>query len=402
MKRILTSVLCALLLAGCGSSGDVAVTQAIREPAGTFSLDLATEWREYDPSVETVWCVLSYEGEGEPLEFGSEYRLEVLKDGTWEQVPLGENAGWEDVLYTLPAGESWAFPCVFSQFDYDFTDGTYRVVKEVEALPGQAETLPCEAEFTLRTGAAVSAERPYGFTPLEDLPADADISAPDTDLGDAVFFTDQGQENLGAAETFLEKVSLGIPCQLRTVQSYHESWPMVIDVIYEVPVFHGDGGFLWRMRTNGEITEQRFSYIVTDGTDVYLSNGADWASTEGYDSNRAFLVPSGFGEPLAEAAEAVTEYRLAASTARYQVWSQDGVWRAQLTETPTEFGIDWQKPGEGYSGRLYNLQDWGGLETAITSLEWLEDNTLYLICETADGGTSRLIFDPENTTLESA
>ena len=45
------------------------------------------------------------------------------------------------------------------------------------------------------------------------------------------------------------------------------------------------------MRTGGEITEKRFSYIVTDGTDVYLSNGADWESTEQYDSEKAFLLP---------------------------------------------------------------------------------------------------------------
>ena len=92
---------------------------------------------------------------------------------------------------------------------------------------------------------------------------------------------------------------------------------------------------------------------------------------------------------------------LAASTARYQVWSQDGAWCAQLTETPTEFGVDWRKPGEGYDGRLYNLQDWDGLETAITGLEWREDNTLLLTCETLEG-TSRLVFDPEHTTLETA
>ena len=404
MKRILAAFLCALLLAGCGReaaepAGESQTDQELQ--TGSFSLGLATERQEYDPSVEEVWCVLSYEGEGDPLEFGAEYRLEVLKDGTWEKIPFAENVGWDDVLYTLPAGESWAFPCVLSQFDCEFTDGTYRVVKELGALPGQAELLPCEAEFTLRTGAAISAERPHGFAPLEDLPEDADLLAADTDLGDAVLFTDMGEENLSAAETFLEKVSLGIPCQLRSVQSYYESWPMVIDVIYEAAPY-GDGSFLWRMRTDGEITEQRFSYIVTDGTDVYLSNGADWASTKGYDSNKAFLLPSGSGEFLTPAAEQMTKDRLAASTARYQVWSQDGAWCAQLTEIPTEFGVDWRKPGEGYDGRLYNLQDWDGLETAITGLEWLEDNTLYLICETADGGTSRLIFDPENTTLESA
>ena len=49
--------------------------------------------------------------------------------------------------------------------------------------------------------------------------------------------------------------------------------------------------FLWRMLSGGEITEQRFSYLVTDGTDLYLSNGADWASTEGYGSDTAFLLP---------------------------------------------------------------------------------------------------------------
>ena len=76
---------------------------------------------------------------------------------------------------------------------------------------------------------------------------------------------------------------------------------MLIDVIY-------DGrGFLWRMRTGGEITEKRFSYIVTDGTDVYLSNGADWESTEQYDSEKAFLLPSGSGSFLVPAAEAMTD-----------------------------------------------------------------------------------------------
>ena len=403
MRKILAAILGLLLLAGCGGSPDSQEETTPDQPStGAFSLSLTTERQEYDPSVEAVWCVLSYEGEGDPLEFGQPYRLErQAEDGTWEQVPFRENMGWEDILYTLPAGESWAFPCVLSQFDYDFTDGTYRVVKEVEVLPGEAELLPCEAEFTLRTGAAVSGETPYGLTAMEALPEDAyvyaDAAADDTaQYGGAVVFNDGGVTGQELAETFLEKVSLGIPCQLRTMQSYYESWPMLIDVIYE------NDSFLWRMRTNGEITEQRFSYIVTDGTDVYLSNGADWASTEGYDSDRAFLLPSGYGEPLVERAEALTADRLAASTARYQVWSRDGVWCAQLTENPAEFGVDWRKPGEGSGGRLYNLQDWDGLETGIHSLQWLENNTLYLICETADDGTSRLIFDPEHTTLETA
>ena len=103
--------------------------------------------------------------------------------------------------------------------------------------------LPCEAEFTLREGASVSAERPYGFVPLEDLPPDEEVT--EADLGDAALFTDGGEENRQAAERFQEWVSLGLPCQLRTVQAYHESWPMIIDVIHEVGGGAG-GAFLRR------------------------------------------------------------------------------------------------------------------------------------------------------------
>lgn len=394
MRRILTALLCLLLLAGCGGEGTESAGDSQETPeaaSGSFSLGMATQWKEYDPSVEEVWCVLSSEGEGAPLEFGSEYRLEVLEDGTWVNVPFRENVGWDSILYTLPVGETWAFPCNLTLFDFEFSEGTYRVVKEIGGLP-------CEAEFTLREGASISAERPYGFTPLEDLPPDGELT--EADLGDAALFTDAGEENRQAAERFQEWVALGLPCQLRTVQAYHESWPMIIDVIHEVGGGAGGGSFLWRMRTGGAVTEQRFSYLVTDGTEVYLSNGADWESTEQYDSDRATLVPSGFGGPLVDLAEELTADRLAGNITRYRITSQDGVWTASLTgEEPTAFSVSWWRPGQGGASSGYDLQDWDGLETSIDRMTWREDNTLYLICGTSDGGTSRLLFDPETETL---
>ena len=167
MKRIWSCLLALFLLAGCGGEAQESAGEAPAEEApaaGSYSLEMITEWAEYDPSVDTIWCVLSHEGEGDPLEFGSEYRLEVRTDSGWEQVPFAEGTGWDDILYTLPAGESWAFPCVLYLFGCDFTEGTYRVVKEVAVLPGETEfTLPVEAEFTLAEGARISAETPYGF-----------------------------------------------------------------------------------------------------------------------------------------------------------------------------------------------------------------------------------------------
>ena len=398
MKRIWSCLLALLLLAGCGGEAQESAGEAPAEEApaaGSYSLEMITEWAEYDPSADTIWCVLSHEGEGEPLEFGSEYRLEVRTDSGWEQVPFAEGTGWDDILYTLPAGESWAFPCVLSLFGCDFTEGTYRVVKEVAVLPGETEfTLPVEAEFTLAEGARISAETPYGFWPLEDVPEEAHPS--ELAEGGAVVFTEAGTENLDLAAEFLDKVSLGIPCQLRTVQDYYESWPMLIDVIYE------NDSFRWRMRTGGELTEKRFSYIVTDGTDVYLSNGADWDSTERYDSDKAFLLPSGSGGDLVPRAQELMADQTAGSTVRYRIWSADGVWDASLTETPTEFGVGWQRPGEGSSGSLYDLGDWYDEAPAITDIAWQADGTLCLTCETAEGGVQTFDFDPETGYLTEA
>lgn len=389
MRRIWICLLALLVLAGCGEQEtDAGEPPAEQETSsGSFSLELDTEWDVYDPSAEEIWCILSYEGEGDPLEFGAEYRLEVQTDSGWEQVPFVEGTGWDSVLYTLHVGESWAFPCVLSLFDYSFTDGTYRVVKEIGD-----QTLT--AEFTLTDGAAISAETPYGFGPMEDLPEDWDTA--EASASGAVVFTEAGMENADAAETFLQKVSLGIPSQLRTLQNYYESWPMLIDVIYE------NDSFRWRMRTGGEITEKRFSYIVTDGTDVYLSNGADWDSTERYDSDKAFLLPSGSGGDLVPAAQELMADQTAGSTVRYRIWSADGVWDASLTETPTEFGVGWQRPGEGSSGSLYDLGDWYDEAPAITDIAWQADGTLCLTCETAEGGVQTFDFDPETGYLTEA
>lgn len=389
MRRIWICLLALLVLAGCGEQEtDAGEPPAEQETSsGSFSLELDTEWDVYDPSAEEIWCILSYEGEGDPLEFGAEYRLEVQTDSGWEQVPFVEGTGWDSVLYTLHVGESWAFPCVLSLFDYSFTDGTYRVVKEIGD-----QTLT--AEFTLTEGAAISAETPYGFGPMEDLPEDWD-TAEAAAIG-AVVFTEAGVENSDAAETFLQKVSLGIPSQLRTLQNYYESWPMLIDVIYE------NDSFRWRMRTGGELTEKRFSYIVTDGTDVYLSNGADWDSTERYDSDKAFLLPSGSGGDLVPRAQELMADQTAGNITRYRLWSADGVWDASLTETPTEFGVGWQRPGEGSSGSLYDLGDWYDEAPAITGLAWQADGTLRLTCET-EGGSARIFdFDPETGYLTEA
>ena len=172
MKRLWICLLAFALLTGCGDSGDIAVT-TVYETDDPPRTALTTEWETYDPSVETVWCILSYEGEGESLEYGAPYWLDVREaDGSWTQVPLAENAGWDAMLYTLPSGEKQAFPCILSLFDYDFSGGsTFRVIKEIGEYTAAAE-------FTLTKGAVISAETPYGFGPMEEVPEYGDPAVP--------------------------------------------------------------------------------------------------------------------------------------------------------------------------------------------------------------------------------
>ena len=396
MKRLLPLLLALALLAGCGAKEKETrpVEETVppaEEPAvpaadsGAFAL--TTEREEYDPSVETVWYLLENRGSTEIMT-GREVQVERLAaDETWQALPVKENTGWTMEGLLVPAGETIALSCWLGMYDHDFCDGTYRVVKEVE---GQT----CAAEFRIKEGAAISAETPYGFASLETLPWD--YGAATAAEGDMVF-TNEGVENGEALEAFLRKVSLGLPCQLRTVQDYGEGAVMVIDTVYE------PGHFLWRMWNGGEeVTQERYSYLVTDGADLYLSNGADWETAERYANKElAWLVPAGTADSAAvEAVDAITADRLAGNTARYRVWSADGVWNAALTEQPTEFSVTWQKPGEDSGGKLYDVSGWDGLETAIWGLEWQEDGTLLLFCETVDGGSSRLTFDPARETLQ--
>ena len=389
MKKLLSMLLILVLLTACGAQKEPAPAEENVPPAETVQEDtpskpgaglfLELEHPVYDPTL-TRYTYFVRNATEETVEFGEDYALQRQEGDAWKDLTWVENAGFTAIGYALEPGQTMALTCGFDLYKEDPEAGNYRLVKTVGGQTLYAEFELGDSPYT--------AETPYGFIPLEDLPEiyDADTAA-DAD----VVYTNDGVQNGAAVEEFLYKVRLHVPCQLRTVQDYGENTAMLIDTIYE------SGHFLWRMRQGDDVAEQRFSYIVTDGTDLYLSNGADWETAERYAGKElAWLVPMETAGPeLVSAVEKMTEERLAANTARYRVWSADGQWDAFLTENPTEFFASYHDKRGGGRGGMYDLRNWDGLETAIWGLDWQEDGKLLLVCETVDGGSSRLTFDPE-------
>lgn len=391
MKRLLLGILLLLALTACGGQAVPETGEAppqgevcgmIDLPPDRDGLHVFTEREAYDPSL-TTFTYFIFNHTDETLEFGEDYRIQRLaEDGSWVDLTPREDWGFTCIGLILKPGGEMSSTCTLDRYEEMPEPGSYRLVKPL----GDREA---EALFQLGDS-PYTAETPYGFGPLEELPEDYRVPSASTDC---VVFLKNGMRNPENLEAFLHKSGLDAPCQLRTVRYRGEGTPIVTDVLYE------NDHFLRRVRTGGAITEERFSYLVTDGRDLYLSNGADWTSTERYGSPRALLVPGGTAVGLTGVLEDLTTRRLAENVTRYRAWSRDGLRSTGLTDTPTEFSVSWQKTGEGSWGSVYDLQNWDGLETAITAISWREDNTLLLHCETAEGGSSTLRFDPETERL---
>lgn len=387
MKRLFTALLLLALLTGCGARAETE-DRALSGPetppevpmAPGEGVSMALEHLVYDPSL-TRYTYFIRNGTGKTVEFGEPYSIQRREGSRWQEV--SQPGAFTAIGYALGPGESLALTCVLDPGEAE--PGEYRLVKTV------GDTV-LYAKFALG-GSIYTAETPYGLRPLEDLP---EAYGADTASELDVVFAGDGMGNQEAVEEFLFKAGLGASCQLRTVQDYGEGAVMVTDVLYE------NDSFLRRERLGGVVTEQRFSYLVTDGRDLYLSNGADWDSGERCGGARTLLIPEEAPAGMIAAVEEMTERRLAGNVTRYRLWSADGVWDACLTDVPTEFGVGWQREGQGSWGELFDLQNWDGVETGILGLAWQGDNTLLLKCETFDGGVSYHVFDPETKRLTAA
>ena len=401
MKKLLCALLALALAAGLFACQDKLVSSPYGQEdfSDGSRIALTVEYDQYDKSVESFVYYVTNHTE-ETISFSADYMIEVREDGVWYTLPRSSDYQAEEAasrMTEVAPGQSSSGKFSFWSYDYEVTDGTYRLIKEIA---GEL----CAAEFTI--GAKdTSVDNPYGYQPLEALPHELGADELDCDL-----VLDASGALAGGSEervgSFLKKVSEGTASMMRMVTYTIEGDPVVQDIIFE------NGSFLLRRDTSrdrygeGAVAEERYAYLVTDGDTIFLSNYAspDYAGGErGLEAEQAALLEGSVfsqWETMTALVSEMTESRVAGDATMARYYSQDGTYWVNLTQAPLDYTVT--SKTYGMSRTLTELSQAGeGLR--IVSAQWLSETQVQFTCR-LQGDSEQVwyaVFDVEEQTIVS-
>ena len=405
VKNRMIWVLLLLVLAGCLYA--CGRKQADPSPYSEDQFDqtgtivLSIEHTQYDKSVTSFNYFVENNGE-DPITFGAPYEIERYRNGVWESLPPAEDAAWNDIAYVVAPGEKWGNAFSFFPYDYTVTDGRYRLIKEIGGKLYRAE-------FTI--GASdITADSPYGYESLEKLPRTLDLSTLECDLiVDAAGTITGGSEE--RVEDFLEQVSLGTPAMLRMVCCTIEGNPILYDIIYE------NNHFLLRRDATrdqpegeAEIVQRRYSFLVTDGENIYLSDYAtlDQEAMGGRSISAgrcAVFSRSWFTrwDSLAGQVEEMTNARLEGNTTLARFWNDEGTYWVNLTASPLDYTVSSRT--YGMSRTLSGWEGDDGEEVEIVTVRWEDEHIVRLLGRSQGAGDGQMgyyaVFDVQEEAVTS-
>lgn len=139
-RKLLAAVLALMLvlsLVGCQQASP-SDDDGLPQPTVNWGITLSAE----EVTATGLTLVITQAG-GEPvggLEYGSEFSLDVLKDGVWESIPyIDENIAWTLEAYVVPR-ESTTNQSVCWDWVYgSLPAGTYRIGKRFADFRGVGE-----------------------------------------------------------------------------------------------------------------------------------------------------------------------------------------------------------------------------------------------------------------------
>ena len=141
------------------------------------------------------------------------------------------------------------------------------------------------------------------------------------------------------------------------------------------------------------IYEQQYSFLVTDGACIYLS---DYASLEYQEDEERYLeagstvilcLDSFPDKGLAEKVEEMTQQRLTANSTMARYWSEDGTYWVNLTAEKNSFSVSTKGYGVGRT-----LPQEAGEDAEIYSAQWLSADRVQLMF-TNQAGAYRAVYD---------
>jgi len=263
----LTFILLLFLLCSCSKPepsphGEIPTDEQVK---------ITTQYPVYAKDVKTISFMVENHSDDE-LFYGVDWQLEKHTSHGWVTVPFIENAAFYLTGIQLAPGRMKSEILYLHMFDYSLTDGTYRILKEINDQYYAGEFSVGESPIT--------DESPHGFVPLEKLPKK--YSAEDA-LADGVVIRhpDGTMENADRIQPFFDQLAIGYDSQLRLGSFTDEGELVLTDLITEgYDSFHKQTKICFRRdnsRANGsEIDQKYFEALITDGETIALSTAYVW------------------------------------------------------------------------------------------------------------------------------
>ncbi|MBE6613898.1 MAG: hypothetical protein E7631_01155 [Ruminococcaceae bacterium] len=370
MKELLSLLALAALLTGCtplspSPHGDVPKSDTVT---------MSTQFPVYDKDIDRIQVIIENGGETN-LNYGVEWAMEVQQGGSWKQIPYAEGYAWIQPLISLMPAGTYSYYVSMDMLDYDLKDGTYRVVKEIS---GEVYT----AEFMIGES-TVSADSPFGYVPLEDLPAvyTRENAAAD---GVVLMHPDGTFENSDRMETFLKDYIRGVDTQIRFAhyEPGNENELSLTDVTVDRRL--GSTRIRHTYDCTRVICYNPYSYThylryitVDDFGRFWLSNTLETAE-HSENSELLYEISEFFGK-YSDWADTVREYTLSTYNG-IGAWSPDGL---RLVESSRDdvlhFYVNIRHAEGGEIGYTANLLDVKPAERII-DVVWQDNTVAVLVC----------------------
>jgi hypothetical protein len=358
------------VMAGCGLPDNSPVDSGADNLYSDQSEDITfyTQHPVYGNDIDIITCYIQNNTNKE-FEYGEPYSIEKLVNGIWQIIPYIKKIAWNGLGHILKPNSTNTIYVSLSICNDTFKDGTYRICKEIEDKYYYAEFKLGKSNITAST--------PYGFQELEKIKANY---TSEQAIADGAIVIEQNEiKNMEMADKFISNVSRKTASMLRIVQYTAEGDPVITDITFTVSYFtRRTKTFFDRYNGKKGIHETIFSYIVTDGNDIYLSNHSTYDDEESGEYVR--LIPADAPPEWKNAVDLirqVTKDRLSSNIATYKVYSSDGTKYTIMTQEPLQFGFN----NSGYA-ELRNIENKMGIAVRINEVLWADDDTILIVCET--------------------